>query len=72
MKIKKQALYDLVEKYFPGMNPGKEYRPITEKEMKRTLLFAIKIESWSGKRNWEEIAEQSDEWKPLDQKWFNQ
>jgi nitroimidazol reductase NimA-like FMN-containing flavoprotein (pyridoxamine 5'-phosphate oxidase superfamily) len=67
---KTKALYNLIEKYFPGMEPGKEYRPITEKELKRTSLYEIAIESWSGKRNWEETAEQSDEWKPLESKWF--
>jgi len=69
---KRQALYGLIEKYFPGMKPGEEYRPITEKEMRRTSLYEIRIESWSGKRNWEEMAEQSDDWKPLEPKWFNQ
>jgi len=62
---KKLALYKLIEKYFPGMSPGEEYRPITVKELKRTSVYAIKIESWSGKRNWEDTAEQSDKWKPL-------
>ena len=67
---KRKALYGLIEKYFPGMNPGEEFRPVTEKEMKRTSVYAIKIESWRGKRNWEELAEQSDDWKPLDKMWF--
>jgi len=69
---KRKALYSLIEKYFPGMNPGEEYRPITGKELKRTSLYEIRVESWSGKRNWEDKADQSDEWKPLGQQWFNQ
>ncbi len=67
---KRNGLYNLIEKYFPGMKPGEEYRPITEKELKRTSVYAIKIESWSGKRNWEDQAEQSDQWKPLNEEWF--
>ena len=62
---KRNGLYQLIGKYFPGMNPGKEFRPITEKELKRTSVYAIKIKSWSGKRNWEDQADQSDQWKPL-------
>jgi len=67
---KRRGLYGLIEKYFPGMQPGEEYRPITDKELKRTSVYAIRIESWSGKRNWEERAEQSSEWKPLSEEWF--
>ena len=69
---KRQALVGLIEKYFPGMKPGEEYRPITDNELKRTSLYAIQIESWSGKRNWKEMAVQSEAWKPLAQKWFDQ
>ena len=62
---KRYALYGLIGKYFPGMQPGQEYRPITDAELKRTSVYAIVIESWSGKRNWPDEAEQSDEWAPL-------
>ena len=67
---KKTALYSLINKYFPTMKAGKEYRPITEKELRHTSVYAIQIESWSGKENWNERADQSDEWPPLDEKWF--
>lgn len=67
---KRRGLYGLIEKFFPGMRPGEEYRPITDKELKRTSVYAIGIESWSGKRNWEERAEQSEEWKSLSKEWF--
>ena len=67
---KRAALYGLIGKYFPGMEAGKEYRPITDKELKRTSVYAIEIESWSGKENWKDGADQSDEWPPLDEKWF--
>jgi nitroimidazol reductase NimA-like FMN-containing flavoprotein (pyridoxamine 5'-phosphate oxidase superfamily) len=59
---KRYALYGLIGKYFPDMRPGQEYRPITDDELRRTSVYAIAIESWSGKRNWPEEAEQSEEW----------
>ena len=66
------ALTGLLEKYFPEMEAGREYRPITEKELKRTSVYELKIESWSGKENWNERADQSDEWPALDEKWFEE
>lgn len=67
---KQDALYGLIEKYFPGMRAGNEYRPITEKELKRTSVYEIQIQAWSGKENWKDSADQSDEWPALDKKWF--
>jgi len=52
------------------MNAGREFREITDKELKRTSVYAIEIEEWSGKENWADRADQSDEWAPLDEKWF--
>lgn len=66
----RQLLYSLISKYFPAMTAGKEYRQITDKELRATSVYAIKIEAWSGKENWEQRADQSDEWTPLDGKWF--
>ena len=66
----KKLLYDLISKYFPDMTAGREYREITDKELRATSVYAIKIEAWSGKENWDERAEQSDEWPALDEKWF--
>lgn len=65
---KRYALYGLISKYFPDMKPGKEYRPITDEELRRTSVYAITIESWSGKRNWPDETEQSDEWPLLTSK----
>ena len=67
---KRNGLYNLLAKYFPGMKAGEEYRPITEKELKRTSVYAIRIESWSGKRNWKDRADQGDQWKALSEDWF--
>ncbi len=60
-----RALDGLIEKYFPGMNPGQEYRPMTSEEMDETAVYALAIESWSGKRNWKEQPKNSPDWTPL-------
>ncbi|MBI4315663.1 MAG: pyridoxamine 5'-phosphate oxidase family protein [Chloroflexi bacterium] len=62
---KRRVLYGLIGKYFPALAVSKDYRPITDEELKRTSVYAIAIESWSGKQNWPERAIQSDEWPPL-------
>jgi nitroimidazol reductase NimA-like FMN-containing flavoprotein (pyridoxamine 5'-phosphate oxidase superfamily) len=62
---KRRAVYGLIGKYYPTMTAGKEFRPITDQELKRTSVYAIDIESWSGKRNWPDEAEQSEEWPRL-------
>lgn len=69
---KRDVLNELLQKYFGEMRSGEDYRPITDNELKRTSVYGIKIESWSGIRNWEERAEQAEnnEWPDLDPKWF--
>ena len=62
---KRRVLYGLLKKYFPDMAAGQDYRPITGKEVNRTAVYAVKIESWSGKRNWPDQAEQSEDWPPI-------
>jgi uncharacterized protein len=64
------VLHKLIAKYFGKMELGKDYRPVTEKELRQTSVYEIKIESWSGKENWKERADQSDEWPAPDEKWF--
>lgn len=66
----RRALYGLIEKYFPRMEAGDHYRPITEGELKRTAVYAVSVERWSGKRNWAEQAEQSEDWPPLPPEWL--
>jgi hypothetical protein len=66
----RRVMYGLIHKYFPRMTAGKEFREITDKELKRTSVYAIKIEEWSGKENWKDRADQSDEWTPLNEDWF--
>lgn len=66
----RRVLYGLIRKYFPALTPGKEFREISDKELKRTSVYAIQIDEWSGKENWKDRADQSEEWPPLDEKWF--
>lgn len=67
---KTAALNALIAKYFPGMEPGREYRPITSNELKLTAVFAFAIRSWSGKRNWNDRADQIKAWPALSPEWF--
>ena len=67
----RRVLYGLIQKYFPAMTAGKDFRAITDKERARTSVYAIQIKEWSGKENWKDRADQSDEWPPLDEKWLD-
>jgi nitroimidazol reductase NimA-like FMN-containing flavoprotein (pyridoxamine 5'-phosphate oxidase superfamily) len=44
------ALQGLLEKYAPHLAPGRDYRPIVPAEMKRTAVFRLDVEAWSGKQ----------------------
>ena len=44
------ALQLLLDKYAPHLRPGRDYRPITPEELKRTAVFRLDVTSWSGKR----------------------
>jgi nitroimidazol reductase NimA-like FMN-containing flavoprotein (pyridoxamine 5'-phosphate oxidase superfamily) len=52
----KHALQMFLDKYFPHLKKGQDYRPITEEEVNRTSVFKISIEEWSGKKK----SERSD------------
>ena len=69
---KREKLNGLLQKYFGEMKSGQDYRPITDNELKQTSVYRIKIDHWSGKRNWPERADQAEEgeWPDLDPKWF--
>ena len=73
MMEKREVLNGLLNKYFNEMRSGKDYRPITDEELEQTSVYGINIDSWSGKKNWEEKAEQAEdgEWPDLNQKWFD-
>jgi nitroimidazol reductase NimA-like FMN-containing flavoprotein (pyridoxamine 5'-phosphate oxidase superfamily) len=59
------ALTGLIARYFPALREGQDYRPITPQELGATSVYALAIESWSGKENWPEAAEQLADWTPL-------
>ncbi len=40
----------LLDKYAPHLQPGQDYRPITPDELKRTAVYRITIDKWSGKK----------------------
>lgn len=46
----RQALQRLLDKYAPHLRPGDDYRPPVEPEIKRTSVYELRIEAWSGKK----------------------
>lgn len=62
---KRYGLTGLLEKYFPDLTSGVDYRPITEKELARTSVYCLQIGSWSGKENWNKKAVQRSDWPSL-------
>lgn len=44
------ALQLLMDKYAPHMEPGEDYRAITDGEIDRTAVIRVEIDRWSGKR----------------------
>ena len=44
-----RALQLILDKYAPHLRPGRDYRSIVPQEMKRTSVYRIDIDSWSGK-----------------------
>jgi len=47
------ALQKLLDKYAPHLRPGEHYRPITAAELKRTAVYRVDVEAWSGKEKFE-------------------
>ncbi len=50
------GLQMILDRYAPHLEPGRDYRPIIPKEMKRTAVFRIDIEAWSGKEKFVDPA----------------
>ena len=44
------ALQMLLDKYAPHLRPGVHYRPTTDDELKRTAVYRMDVETWSGKQ----------------------
>lgn len=47
----RSALQQIMDKYAPQMEPGEDYRPITDREIERTAVIQVDVEHWSGKVN---------------------
>jgi len=45
-----RALQLLLDKYAPHLRSGQDYRPPIESEIKRTAVYRLTIEAWSGKK----------------------
>lgn len=46
----RHGLQLLLEKYFPHLKPGVDYRLILPEELNITLVYRMDIETWSGKQ----------------------
>ena len=46
----KRALQTLLDKYFANLKPGEDYRSPVREELKRTSVYRLDIQEWSGKR----------------------
>jgi nitroimidazol reductase NimA-like FMN-containing flavoprotein (pyridoxamine 5'-phosphate oxidase superfamily) len=44
------ALQRLLDKYAPHLEAGRDYRPPVSEEVRRTTVYRIDIDEWSGKR----------------------
>lgn len=47
---KERGLRLLLEKYAPHLRPGRDYRAITPEELRRTTVFRLDVDAWSGKQ----------------------
>lgn len=47
---RERALQRLLDKYFPHLRPGTDYRGITSQDLGATTTYQIEIDQWSGKR----------------------
>ena len=44
------GLQKIMDKYAPHLIPGQDYRPPVPEELKRTAVYRINIDKWSGKK----------------------
>ena len=51
----KAALQTILDKYAPHLEVGRDYRPTTDQELKRTAVYRVDIETWSGKQKEVEV-----------------
>lgn len=44
------ALQAILDRYAPHLRPGRDYREIVPEELRRTAVFRLDVEGWSGKQ----------------------
>lgn len=59
------ALTVMSERVFPGLEIGRDTRPISEDDLARTAVYSLSITQWSGKENWQPAAAQTADWPAL-------
>jgi len=47
----RHGLQLLLDKYFPHLKPGADYRPIVPEELNITLVYRLDVDQWSGKQD---------------------
>ncbi len=45
-----RGLQLILNKYFPHLQPGRDYREIVDSELSVTAVYRLEIEEWSGKK----------------------
>ncbi|MDX9857546.1 MAG: pyridoxamine 5'-phosphate oxidase family protein [candidate division Zixibacteria bacterium] len=50
MAERRRGMEALNRKYFPHLEPGRHYRPVTDKELSQITVYRISIEHWTGKQ----------------------
>lgn len=63
------ALTTLSERIFVGQ-VGETTRPISDGDLRRTSVYRLSIQHWSGKENWAEQAIQEEGWPALGPEWL--
>jgi nitroimidazol reductase NimA-like FMN-containing flavoprotein (pyridoxamine 5'-phosphate oxidase superfamily) len=44
------ALQAILDRYAPHLRPGRDYRAIVAEELRRTAVYRLDVEGWSGKQ----------------------
>jgi nitroimidazol reductase NimA-like FMN-containing flavoprotein (pyridoxamine 5'-phosphate oxidase superfamily) len=50
MALARAKMQMLLDKYFGHLQPGRDYRPVTDAEIKEITVVCIDIDAWSAKR----------------------
>lgn len=50
MEERRAGMDALNRKYFPHLEPGKDYQPATDRELSQITVYRINIDHWTGKQ----------------------